>query len=308
MGCGMIGVALVVVVLSLIFFSTLRRGKTESYSLDHAILNIPSPQTLWMNMGYWKVADYYNSLTYEQDKKSFQEACEALFHLLVARAEILPNLDILDLGCGCGDSTGLLAEFKPHTLRGVSSETAQSQLSQQRFPHIKFIHSDAVEYITSLPNKSLDRIFALDCAYHFPSRKNFLYQSCRVLRRDGRIAMTDLIFGDNISPLQRALTWVICLLTNAPYSNFKTEMEYYSDFLHAGYNDATIEDISRDVFPGLQEFISRHRKEMSRFGISGNWTGYLVFSRVLKWWSETGVVRFIVVHAQKSSSPLDERI
>ena len=57
----MIGIILIGV-LSLGSVILLRRGKEESYSLDHAILNVSPPQALWMNMGYWKVQspDYHN--------------------------------------------------------------------------------------------------------------------------------------------------------------------------------------------------------------------------------------------------------
>jgi len=43
-----------VILFSVLFFRF--RGKAERYSLDHAILNTSPPKTLWMNMGYWKVA------------------------------------------------------------------------------------------------------------------------------------------------------------------------------------------------------------------------------------------------------------
>jgi hypothetical protein len=38
---------------------------------------------------------------------------------------------------------------------------------------------------------------------------------------------------------------------------------------------------------------------MKDFGISGRWTGYLVFAKVLSWWWTSKVVRFIVVKAGK---------
>ena len=234
-----------------------------------------------------------------QNTKSFPVACAALFQLLVAQANMIPGLEILDVGSGCGDSTALLAETKPHALRGVTSHKLQSALSRQRFPHVQFVPADAVEYITSLPNESVDRIFALDCVYHFSSRIRFLQESLRVVRDNGRIAMTDLILGDNITTFQRLLMRVICFLTGSPYSNFKTRKEYHNDFIQAGFEDISIEDISGYVFPGLQEFISHHRQEMARFEIGGKWSGYMVFARVLKWWWKTGVVRFVVVHARK---------
>jgi hypothetical protein len=94
---------------------------------------------------------------------------------------------------------------------------------------------------------------------------------------------------------------IICILTSSPYSNFKTSEQYRVDLLRAGLTEISIEDISVDVFPGLQEFLHRHRVHMGRFGIESKWVGYQVFARVLGWWS-TGVVRFIVVKASKGSA------
>lgn len=31
----------------------------DVYELDHAVLNIQPPATMWLNMGYWKVIHYY---------------------------------------------------------------------------------------------------------------------------------------------------------------------------------------------------------------------------------------------------------
>jgi hypothetical protein len=32
-----------------------KSGRKEAYNLDHAVLNMKPPETLWLNMGYWKV-------------------------------------------------------------------------------------------------------------------------------------------------------------------------------------------------------------------------------------------------------------
>lgn len=238
------------------------------------------------------------SRTDNEDTKSFPEACVALFRLLVARADIVPDSDIVDIGSGCGDSTHLLSQMNPRTLRGVTSESSQAAIARRRFPNVQFIHADAVEYIASLGDDSVDRIFALDCAYHFSSRQRFLEHSARVLRRNGRIAMTDLILGENVSLSQRLCLRLITLLTGAPYFNFKRLDDYCSEFITAGFGDVKTEDISEDVFVGLQNFIHRHREDMTRFGIDGKWMAYLLFARVLRWWWDYKVVRFILVNGR----------
>lgn len=232
-----------------------------------------------------------------QDTSSFPEACEALFGILVNRADITPNLEILDIGSGCGDSTALLSKMQPKSLCGITSHPAQSDISRRRFPKVQFIHADAVDYVSSLSSESVDRIFALDCVYHFSSRLQFLKESTRILRNNGKIVMTDLILGETTLS-QRLIMRIICLLTSSPYSNFKTIEEYRLDLSQTGLTDISIEDISINVFPGLRDFIRGHHAIMDKFGISGSWMGYLVFARILDWWS-TGIVRFLVVSASK---------
>ena len=192
--------------------------------------------------------------------------------------------------------------MKPRTLRGITSLVAQSEISRRRFPEIDFVWADAVKYVTSLPSEQVDRIFAVDCVYHFSSRTRFLDGCVRALRNNGRIALTDLVLGDNVTFVQKLLLRVVCFLTGVSYSNFKVRNEYFNDFFLTGFEDITIEDISAHVFPGLQNFIYRHRIEIATYGIGGNWFGYLMFARILKWWWTARVVRFIVVHARKSSN------
>jgi SAM-dependent methyltransferase len=239
-----------------------------------------------------------------QNTSSFPAACEALFQLLINRSDMSPHLDLLDIGSGCGDSTALLSTLKPRTLKGVMLLPQQVALSRQRFPNVEFVHANAVQYVASLPPTSLDRIFALDCAYNFSSRKRFLDGAASALWQGGKIAMTDLILGDKTTFIQRLLMRIICILTSSPYSNFKTSNQYRVDLLRAGLAEISIEDMSVHVFPELEEFLHRHRGNMGQFGIEGKWAGYQVFARVLGWWS-TGVVRFIVVRASKRSAKFD---
>lgn len=186
--------------------------------------------------------------------------------------------------------------MKPRTLRGITSSPTQTELSRRRFPDIQFINSDAVEYVASLPDKSVDRILALDCVYHFSSRKRFLEDCSRILRPGGKLAMTDLIQGDKITIFQHLLLKIIFFLTGAPYSNFMNKEDYLLSFARAGFTNTSIEDISENVFPGLYSFTYRHRDEMGRLGVDGKWTGFLFFARILQWWSVKKVVRCVVIH------------
>lgn len=111
--------------------------------------------------------------------------------------------------------------------------------------------------------------------------------------------MTDLVLSDHLSAFQTLCMRLVALLTGAPSSNFKVMEEYRSELIHAGFENMTIEDISEDVFLGLRKFIYQHRENMTQFGIGGKWMGYLVFARILRWWSESHVLSFVIVEGVK---------
>ncbi|BDD60135.1 hypothetical protein MAP00_005295 [Monascus purpureus] len=80
------------------------------YGLDHAILNLDPPETMWMNMGYWDHA------------RTFPDACVALLRKVLEAADLLDedgypvqredrqSLRLVDVGFGCGDQTLYLTQ------------------------------------------------------------------------------------------------------------------------------------------------------------------------------------------------------
>lgn len=188
--------------------------------------------------------------------------------------------------------------MKPRSLKGVTSERSQYTISRERFPEVDFVHADAITYVSSLEEGTVDCIIGLDCVYHFSLRYEFLKQSSRLVRPGGHLALTDLILGPNTTFSQRLLLRLICALTSSPFANFKPQKEYLQDYKEAGFKDIEMEDISEVVFLGLAGFLGRHRRLMKGLGIGGRWGGYLAFKKVLEWWS-TGVVRFVVITAKK---------
>lgn len=221
--------------------------------------------------------------------------------MLVRKADLKAGQDVLDIGCGCGDSTAVLADFQPRSLQGITSEQSQCSLAKKRFRRIEFLCADAVEHVAGLTDQSVDRIIALDCMYHFYTRFSFLRDASRVLRDNGRMTATDLLLGDKLTIFERLLMRLICFLTVSPFCNFMTAREYAENLSQAGFEQLEIEDISRHVFPGLSEFIILHKRELGIYGISGKWIGYLVFARVLRWWWTSKAVKFVIVNAQRSS-------
>ncbi|KAJ5113489.1 hypothetical protein N7456_002023 [Penicillium angulare] len=103
------------------FFKWLfKKPRIELYGLDHAVLNIQlPPQTMWMNMGYWK-----------KSTTAFPEACQALLDQVLEagplKAQSPQSIRLLDVGCGCGDQSVYLASLQKDTSTNESRSDSQA--------------------------------------------------------------------------------------------------------------------------------------------------------------------------------------
>lgn len=80
--------------------------KSRIYGLEHGVLNLGLPSTMWMNVGYWK-----GQL---DDPRDFPRACKALLETVLQSAFQESNVRgpeticLVDVGFGCGDQTLVL--------------------------------------------------------------------------------------------------------------------------------------------------------------------------------------------------------
>jgi hypothetical protein len=99
-------------------------------------------------------------------------------------------------------------------------------------------------------------ILALDCAYHFNTRHDFLSQSFARLLPGGRIALADICFSDHTPP-SPVLRRILGVLGVMPEANVVTRQEYIQTMEKIGYVDITLVDVSEHVFPGFTNFLSK---------------------------------------------------
>ncbi|KAF9270274.1 S-adenosyl-L-methionine-dependent methyltransferase [Marasmius fiardii PR-910] len=243
-------------------------------------------------MGFWK------------DTQIFPEACEALARKLIAAAAIKDGARVLDVGHGTGESLVLLLTNtsvpRPSSLAGITSLASHHQRSVARVECIAstagvtpttLYHGDAVYTPKEKPDHPLnpigtsmfDAILALDCAYHFRSRQEFLRQSFQHLTPGGRIALADICFDG--AELERP-SLVRSVLRLMPKENMVSMEEYGETMKRIGYTDVRLENISDHVFPGFSGFLRKR-------GI-----GWRIFCLVMDLYVETGA-RFVIVSGRK---------
>jgi len=214
----------------------------------------------------------------------------------------------LDVGHGTGESLLLLLSEtsieRPAELVGITSLKLHHQRSLERVKKrqeqaksdtaVELYHGDAVydgndaDHPLSSTTKPFDTILALDCAYHFNTRRRFLEQSYNKLSVGGSIALADICFSsvvhdDRIRSLTR---WTLRGLM--PSHNMVSAEEYIAQMRQIGFKEVVLEDVSSDVFPGFIQFLK---------GMGGGWR---IFSWVISWYASDYVgSRFVIVSGRK---------
>ncbi|KAG6850500.1 hypothetical protein H0H93_012501 [Arthromyces matolae] len=282
-------------VLLAALFSFLCWQSKDPYGLFHLSLNkLPgeatdsSPKTEWLNMGYWK------------NTNIFPAACEGLCLKLLSAAQCQQGDHVLDVGHGTGESLVVLLSrpnIRPISVTGITSLPAHHYRSRKRVdkliaslptptPEVNLFLGDAIFRSSqaghplnpSMPRK-FNRILALDCAYHFNTRQDFLQQAyCKLATHGARIALADICF-DAASFDSRLLSLVFRLM---PRHNMVSKTHYVTQMKDIGYVDVELEDITDDVFPGFAKFLRTQ-------GL-----GWALFATIIEWWHMKAGARFVI--------------
>ncbi len=148
-------------------------------------------EELFIHLGLWE------RLTPGTSPADLRAAQRRLDDHIVALSAASPGLAILDVGCGFG---GTIASFDAAVERlalvGVNIDPRQLRVAQASVvprggSTVRWLEGDACAL--PLPDASFDRVVAVECAFHFASRRRFLAEIARVLRPGGRLALSDLV-------------------------------------------------------------------------------------------------------------------
>jgi trans-aconitate methyltransferase len=148
-----------------------------------------------------------HTIDHPWDAKRYENQCqfvwqygEDLLPLLAAK----PGDRILDLGCGTGQLTDLIARSGAETL-GLDASATMIEAAQQQFPHLKFITADARHFQVEQP---LDAVFSNAALHWIPEADAVIHSLHQALKPGGRFVAE---FGGqgNVQGITTALTEIL---------------------------------------------------------------------------------------------------
>jgi len=168
-----------------------------------------------VHWGYWQDP----SVT-SVSNEDYAEAAENLTRKICEIADIRDDQVILDAGCGFG---GTIAHINEHyhgvNLTGVNIDKRQLERAEKQVQagpgnNITFIEADACAFVHN--DIQFDRILAVECIFHFPSRERFFEQSHHLLKAGGSLTLSDFIPTTYFLPV----AWMLSTPAIQKYSLF----------------------------------------------------------------------------------------
>jgi SAM-dependent methyltransferase len=139
----------------------------------------------------------YSSPTADSSMETYLAAAETMTERLCKAGRVRDGLRILDVGCGFGGTIAYLNEhLSGCELVGLNIDERQLVRAREKVHArpgntVRFVEGDACAL--SFKDETFDVVLAVECIFHFPSRREFFRQARRVLRGAGTLAVSDFV-------------------------------------------------------------------------------------------------------------------
>lgn len=156
---------------------------------DSMILN-PSVRELYSNSAY------YNMGFWKDETNSIKNACENLVreHIRWVGKDFVADR-ILDVGCGLGASTVLLAQcYERAKVYGINISSKQMDFLKQIPENVLFKQMDASKL--NFPKNTFELIVSVEAVFHFNSRMDFIRRAYNILVSGGTLIFSDILTSD----------------------------------------------------------------------------------------------------------------
>ncbi len=132
---------------------------------------------------------YYGS---PPQRKDFIQAKVDLVHEMVRWGNLPKTGKLLDVGCGIGGSSRILAQDYGYEVTGITISPQQVERARQLTPpgvNVKFAVDDAMAL--SFPDETFDIVWSIEAGPHMPDKDVFARELLRVLKPGGVLVVAD---------------------------------------------------------------------------------------------------------------------
>ncbi|MEK6675285.1 MAG: methyltransferase domain-containing protein [Planctomycetota bacterium] len=212
----------------------------------------------YANYGYWP-----------RENMTVLEACDAMSDLMAKELALCESDRVLECGCGYGVTAAFLsAKYHPQKYIGLDVTDVRIEegrlLLQERGLSEKVTLQIGDATNLDFPDATFTKIFAIECAFHFDSREDFLKEAFRVLTPGGILVIADIIPVEGID-LSAHTPKQICewLSADAQYfckANIYNTSTYKEILRNIGFADPTIYSIKDKVIPAFSAHLEQIAK------------------------------------------------
>lgn len=262
-------------------------GSTEFFDQQELLLNYKKNSS-WANLGYWSSTSDYSV------------AAQNLAELLGEQCQLKSGDHIFDIGFGNGDQLQLWRQkFSAAKVDGFNISKSQLGFAKQHFSDDEVqLHLGSYQMMKDCGKA--DAIVALDCAYHFSSRKEFLEEAASALSPNGRLGLVDLAVNSAKGSFwDRIFLYLIAFGSKIPFENLWSAERFKDSLEDAGFSEISWTDISDQVFLPFDAFVQSMYIDLKDFAKPQLFYKYRITAWALKRLYGRGLLEMVVIGARK---------
>jgi SAM-dependent methyltransferase len=165
---------------------------------------------------------------------------------------------VLDVACGRGTSSFLMATMFPHLevtgLDLLPGNLAAAETMYGNTPNLQYCEGDAIDI--DLPSGSFDRVLCVEAAFQFLDRRRFIEEAWRVLTPGGVAVIVDFVWKSDRDRLIQDDEDTLLVRRTWQWEDFASVEEYRANAIESGFEIEAMYDWTNHVTAPLITIMS----------------------------------------------------